>query len=213
MGNQSANMRRPFMKLVEAIEDFEIPYEPTDLDVALDDVPSGMVRQVRLNKRSGEHNKETIGGPFRAWDVLQGLNDQASKSTGDTFYVLYNEDSKRWEVLGQAVGGGTASVIFQIKNAYQTLPLSIEAEWWIGSCNDHGGEYVVPEADLEYGLLKVIDVFGCFFNEPSVQLIGKLGMATRFGSLGGLGFAAFDCAWVVHQMCAINDCGDSQVVF
>jgi hypothetical protein len=108
-------------------------------------------------------------------------------------------------------GGGIPSVIFTIKNAYETLPLSIEAEFWNGACDDRGNEYQVPDADLNYGLLRVIDVLGCFFNEPSEVLVGKKGIATRYARLGGLGVAANDCAWVVHAMCALSDCDEPEV--
>ena len=172
MGNQSANMRRPFMKLVEAIDDFEIPYEPTDLDVALDDVPSGMVRQVRLNKRSGEHNKETIGGPFRAWDVLQGLNGEDTKITGDAFYVLYNEDSKRWEVMGQSVGGGAKWIRFIIVSSDPTISSAIVN---IRQRSFTGPAYGSVLSDTVID--SVYDTAGCYLNEINVDLTGRSGFA------------------------------------
>jgi len=119
---------------------------------------------------------------------------------------------QRLVVAGGGGGGGTSMVLFTIRNAYETLPLSIESEFWIGSCDDKGNEYQVPAADLDYGLLRVIDVLGCFFNEPSHRLIGRTGMATRFARLPTVGGAANDCAWVVHAMCALSDCDDLTVL-
>ena len=200
MGNQSANMRRPFMKLVEAIEDFEIPYEPTDLDVALDDVPSGMVRQVRLNKRSGEHNKETIGGPFRAWDVLQGLNYQSSKSTGDKFYVLYNEDSKRWEVLGQAVGGSRRIwfTIVSVECVGYTgeMILTVDPTWYTGGC-----DVPIPGED-GYGYLLVEDVCETLAFYIPEELVGATGSATYMFPRTGV----CEAKWLVDDICVVPEC-------
>jgi hypothetical protein len=120
LGNQSANMRKPFLKLVVAVEDFSIQ-EVTDLAAtAIDDAPSGLVSEVRLNRASGTHGAETLTTPFRAWDPVAGLSgafcdsesasedvDTAWKSACDVFYIAYNEDSKRWEVLS----AGSSSVL------------------------------------------------------------------------------------------------------
>jgi hypothetical protein len=137
MGNQSASPRYQAIKMVVATEDFAIPETPTDLSGVIDDVPSGLVREVRLNRRSGVHADDNTQRPFRAYDVAGGLNGElcggsdsasASSSTSssstsssstsssesavtvdsklqcDVFYVMFNQDSKRWEVLE---GGGS----------------------------------------------------------------------------------------------------------
>ncbi len=126
LGNQSANMRRPMIKLVTATENFAIQTSPTDLASSNDDVPSGLVREVRLNRGTGIHLPEYTAIAFRAWDVMSGLTDafcdsvSASNSDStdpvaneiaecDVFYVIYNEDSKRWEVLSFA--GSSLNII------------------------------------------------------------------------------------------------------
>ena len=133
MGNQSANMRRPQIKLVVALEDFGIPETPTDIFGAVDDVPSGLVREVRLGRITSTHQDDVSSVKFLAYDpagwlsgkVCAGGSDSASasasasaststsvsdpaavstKSECDVFHVVYNVDSKRWEALGGAVG-------------------------------------------------------------------------------------------------------------
>lgn len=102
LGNQSANMRRSFTRLAVATEDFALQSLKTDLAEALDDVPSGLCQWFRLNKKSGVHEEDTLSTPFRGYDVLGGLNDQIQKVAGEFFYVIFNEDSKRWEILQSA---------------------------------------------------------------------------------------------------------------
>jgi len=102
LGNQSANMRKSFTRLAVAMEDFAVQDERTDLAEALDDVPSGLCQWFRLNKKSGIHVEDTLSTPFRGYDVLGGLNDQVQKIAGEFFYVIFNEDSKRWEILQSA---------------------------------------------------------------------------------------------------------------
>lgn len=130
MGNQSASPRHQAMKLVVAIEDFAIPETPTDISGVIDDVPSGMVKEIRLNRKSGRHDKDDTQRPFRAYDVTAGISGsfcsassnsnsnsnsqsqsgsesgstQSGKLDCDAFYVMFNQDSKRWEVM--ATGGG-----------------------------------------------------------------------------------------------------------
>jgi hypothetical protein len=102
LGNQSANMRRSFTRLAVATEDFALQSLKTDLAEALDDVPSGLCQWFRLNRKSGIHVEDTLSTPFRGYDVLGGLNDQIQKVAGEFFYVIFNEDSKRWEILQSA---------------------------------------------------------------------------------------------------------------
>jgi hypothetical protein len=126
LGNQSANMRAPLVKLVVALQDFAIPETPTDVPGMVDDVPSGLVREVRLDRRSSTHTNSESERSFIAYDVTGGLTGTIcdtpgssstststsasgssatsdSKLTCDVFYVMFNLDSKRWEVLS---GGG-----------------------------------------------------------------------------------------------------------
>lgn len=123
MGNQSSIPRSQFVKLVVAVEDFAIQEVPTDVKGGVDDVPSGLVKEVRLNRKSSIHSKDEASRPFRVYDVIGGLSGNLcvtdsnsasastsesaspvdSKLTCDVFYVMFNHDSKRWEVLE---GGG-----------------------------------------------------------------------------------------------------------
>jgi hypothetical protein len=125
LGNQSANMRRPQIKLVVALENFGIPETPTDIAGAVDDVPSGLVREVRLGRITAAHQDDTSSVKFLAYDPAawlsgklcqansnsaslstseSGVPEVATKSECDVFHVVYNVDSKRWEALGGAVG-------------------------------------------------------------------------------------------------------------
>lgn len=130
LGNQSANMRAPLVKLVVALQDFAIPETPTDVPGMVDDVPSGLVREVRLDRKSSTHTNSESERSFIAYDVTGGLTGAicdtsasasasasgsgsasvssampGSRLTCDVFYVMFNLDSKRWEVLN-GVGGG-----------------------------------------------------------------------------------------------------------
>jgi hypothetical protein len=126
LGNQSANMRAPLVKLVVALEDFAIPETPTDVPGMVDDVPSGLVREVRLDRKSSTHANSESERSFLAYDVTGGLSGEICPESGsasvsastsasgaiadsrmqcDVFYVMFNLDSKRWEVLNGAGGG------------------------------------------------------------------------------------------------------------
>lgn len=98
LGNQSANMQPPLLRLAIATERFRIPDERTDLPVP-DDVPSGLCKMMRLSRYDSVHREETRTNEFRAWDVLGGLNNAPMRERGEVFYVVFNKDSKRWEVL------------------------------------------------------------------------------------------------------------------
>ncbi len=129
MGNQSATGRFQQIKLVVAITDFAISETPTDIAAHADDVPSGFVKEVRLNRRSGTHGEDSAEKPFIAYDPVSALDGaicnplsdsssasgsisssesgaaSTSKSICDVFYVIYNTSSKRWEVLAGGGGG------------------------------------------------------------------------------------------------------------
>jgi hypothetical protein len=57
---------------------------------------------MRLNRSTGVHEQETLTLEFRSYDVLAGLSGSAYRVLGDIFYVAFNEDTKRWEVIGGA---------------------------------------------------------------------------------------------------------------
>lgn len=101
LGNQSINPQAPMFKLVIAAEDFRIQPERTDLET-VDDVPSALCRMVRLNRNDSVYRDENVGTDFRCWDVIGGLNNGVLRQSGDVIYVMFNRDSKRWEVLQSA---------------------------------------------------------------------------------------------------------------
>lgn len=128
LGNQSATGRFQQIKLVVAITDFAISETPTDIAGHADDVPSGLVKEVRLNRRSSTHGEDSAEKPFIAYDpvsVLGGTLCEGSDSTSssvsvsssesavtssskvvcDVFHVAFNSDSKRWEVIAGGEGG------------------------------------------------------------------------------------------------------------
>lgn len=136
MGNQSVNMLSPRIKLVVALEDFGLLEVPTDIAGAIDDVPSGLVREVRLGRITATHQDDTSSVKFRAYDPAGWLSgkictpssdsesssssgsdsgsasesapeESSTKSECDVFHVVYNSDSKRWEALGGAIGSLT----------------------------------------------------------------------------------------------------------
>jgi hypothetical protein len=102
LGNQSANMRAPLLRLAIAVEDFTIPDGRTDLSVGPDDVPSGLCKFMRLNRNDSVHREENVNQTFRSWDTLGGLNNGGYRLAGEVFYVVFNQDSKRWEILQSA---------------------------------------------------------------------------------------------------------------
>jgi hypothetical protein len=238
LGNQSANMRRPFIKCVTAVEDFEIQAYPTDLNGVFDDVPSGLVSEVRLSRSTGIHGIDTAS-PFRAWDVLGGLNgvfctdasDSASGSTSssasasvsdetslttkvacDVFYVIYNEDSKRWEVLSGTGSGGVREIRFLIVTAF---PESLKVYGQILSW-DYG--YSISDVPARFGfgsdgptslnVVEICDPAGCFFNEPEEELMGRQGSAKYTQGVRDdicrVGSAPYQGVWEVHSLCCLN---------
>ena len=102
MGNQSANLRKRLIRLAIAIEDFIPAGERTDLAEGVDDVPSGLCKWYRLDRKSGNHVEDTLSASFLCYDVIGGLNNGVLKSRDEIFYVIYNEDSKRFEILQAA---------------------------------------------------------------------------------------------------------------
>ena len=140
LGNQSATARHQQIKLVVAVTDFAISETPTDIAAHADDVPSGLVKEVRLNRRSGTHGEDASEKPFLAYDPVSSLDGftcsassnstsnstsssasatvVTSKSACDVFYVMYNASSKRWEVFASS-GGAELShgIILEVCNA------------------------------------------------------------------------------------------------
>lgn len=239
MGNQSANMRAPQVKLVVALEDFSIPETPTDIAGVVDDVPSGMVREVRLGRKSSTHQDDTSSVRFLAYDVVGGLdgafcdtgsnsdsqsasssgsasssesgNQSGSKSQCDVFYVIYNVDSKRWEVLPSG-GGGAPTIMFEIVRIVRGAGLNcnaMECEVLNVSCSASGirpGQTVI-----------VYDELGCSFNAPEHLLVGIRGYAKSMDNPSENDPLVFEpgtediaaptgsCRWCVQKLCCIEE--------
>lgn len=99
MGNQSANLRKRLIRLAIATEDFTDAGTKTDLASGVDDVPSGICKWYRLDRKSGSHVEDTLSSSFLCYDVIGGLNNGVLRVKDEIFYVIYNEDSKRFEIL------------------------------------------------------------------------------------------------------------------
>lgn len=136
LGNQTSQKKPPIRRLVIASEDFTIPDEPTDLQVR-DDVPSGLVKDVRLVRHEGEHQTDELGREFRVYDVLGGLNNLTWKVQDEVFYVSWNVDSKRWEVEQ------TASVVLKTAIVLACL----DGGWHECQITDWDGEPNTGESD------------------------------------------------------------------
>jgi hypothetical protein len=229
LGNQSVSAKVPLIRLVVATEDFAIQEEPTDLNGFIDDVPSGLVREVRLNRRSGTHVKDDASKPFRAYDVTAGLtgafcdmgSDSASASASqsgsesgpatsgkafcDVFYVMFNQDSKRWEVMAAGGGSGGGKIWFQV--------LEISHYYW----TNRGCEYVkavVTQVSCESSVavgdeLLVFDPHYCWFNLPiaiMMRVSGTAVLAKRGNfNLTACGVTIPTCFWAVDSLCCLEE--------
>jgi hypothetical protein len=237
LGNQSASAKAPSIKLVVAIEDFLIPETPTDLNGVVDDVPSGLVREVRLNRKSGTHVKDESQKPFRAYDVTAGLtgvfcestSDSASasssgsassstsdaalsgKSLCDVFYVMFNTDSKRWEVMA-AGGSGTTHILFEIVRVARGFGLNCNAmECLILNVSCSSAISLVGTEVIVY------DELGCVFNAPEPLLLGIRGYAKKMSNASSLDPLVFEpgtediaaptgsCRWSVDRLCCVEE--------
>lgn len=100
-GNRVFNTAPPGVRLAVAIEDFAVQEQPTDFRDKVDTVPSGKCLMLRLNSEA-DYIEETRSRPFRAYDPIAHLNGSGSQATGNAFHVVWNSDSKRWEVIAPA---------------------------------------------------------------------------------------------------------------
>lgn len=100
-GNRVFNTAPPGVRLAVAIEDFEVQEEPTDFRDKVDTVPSGKCLMLRLNSEA-DYIEETRSRPFRAYDPIAHMNGSGSQAAGNAFHVVWNSDSKRWEVIAPA---------------------------------------------------------------------------------------------------------------
>jgi hypothetical protein len=244
LGNQSVSAKVPLIRLVVATEDFAIQETPTDLNGFIDDVPSGLVREVRLNRRSGTHVKDDASKPFRAYDVTAGLtgvfcdmgsdSESASASASasasgsesgpatsgkafcDVFYVMFNQDSKRWEVM--AAGGGNVAPRIR----FTVLATDFTVGFGALGCDNiivlvnHiscGGTGVAVGDEV-----RVHDPEYCHFNLPVELIVGLSGTATWMKSENYMdGLEAFDidncitelrqarCMWMIDTLCCSEE--------
>ena len=100
-GNVVFNTAPPGVRLAVAIEDFQVQDYPTDFAGKIDKAPSGKCLMLRLNNEA-DYIEETRSLPFRAYDPVAYMNDSGSQTAGNAFHVVWNSDSKRWEVIAPA---------------------------------------------------------------------------------------------------------------
>lgn len=224
LGNQSVSAKVPLIRLVVATEDFAFQIEPTDLNGVLDDVPSGLVREVRLNRRSGMHVNDEASKTFRAYDVTAGLTgviceqygamprepsssydpELAGKAFCDVFYVMFNQDSKRWEVMAAGGSGGGHTIWFTIDSCLcpeagyvEEMTLVVTATQYNQSCTG-----VPPGANYE-GTYDVYDLCNYLYGLTPSDLVGTTGRATYMYPLTG----ACEPKWIIDDLCASPVCG------
>lgn len=106
--NGRAQKRFERIMLVRAREDFEIRITNC---VGEDDVPAGRVDMPRIIPQVNAYEVPESLRPDWVYDPVAGLSGGPTKSEGDYFHVVFNEDSGRWEVVG--VGGGESTITFQ----------------------------------------------------------------------------------------------------
>lgn len=199
LGNQSANMQPPLMRLSVAIEDFEIQPERTDLNT-VDDVPSALCKQMRLSRNDSTYREESISNTYRVWDATGG-----SKKLGEVFYAVFNRDSKRWEAL--VASGGTHRIRFIIDEVVCADPdygieLHVLVFWthYSGGCKEPPGQ--------EYdGRIAVYD--SCVLTSlTDAQLVGRIGSATFWHKAVTPGSAYGGCttSWIVDDLCDALEC-------
>jgi hypothetical protein len=231
LGNQSATTRNQPIKLVVAVTDFAISETPTDIAAHADDVPSGFVKEVRLNRRSGIHIKDDNEKPFRAYDTVSGLSgnicsaDSASnsaslsdsesgsvlsgKSSCDVFYVIFNQDSKRWEVLEVGISSKVTTIRFRIVSSDPAdfMVLGKVLAWDGDSGFDRFDiqDDVNGPGQIPLGVVEVCDPTGCFFDEPPDELFDRTGWARRMYSEEGDGcrsrYPPYPTLWEVFSLC------------
>lgn len=239
LGNQSATNRFQPMKLVVAVTDFVVSETPTDIAAWADDIPSGLVKEVRLNRRSGTHGKDDAEKSFLAYDPVGGLVNafcdlgsasasasasnstsnsgslsasvvtSSSKSECDVFYVFFNQDSKRWEVVSSGAEGSVRDIRFEIADANpdNLTALVTILSWDSGfTIRDVPGQFGLP--GLELNVVEVCDPSGCYLNEPAEELFARQGRARYTqGTAEGVcrqGSAPFDPVWEVYALCCQN---------
>jgi len=235
LGNQAANMLSPRIKLVVALEDFGIPETPTDVAGAIDDVPSGMVREVRLGRKTSTHQDDISSVKFLAYDPAGWLSGEVctpgsdsgsssgsesgppqkeTKSRCDVFHVLYNVDSKRWETIGVSSGGGSQWIEFTVVDVYCADDYDNEenGEFYITATVDWYSDSctVAPFGYDEYtGTVKIFDKCILQYYTPD-QLMGLNGHTLKSGLASLMRpFRKATCTprWLCQSVCGEPVCG------
>jgi hypothetical protein len=100
----------------------------------------------------------------------------------DVFYVMFNLDSKRWEVLSGGGGKSCNTVRFQVlvsDSLSRTALCVITARPFGCSVND------IPATLVEGQAIEVCDPGGCFFNETNANMVGREGWANYMMPIRG----------------------------
>lgn len=233
LGNQSVSAKVPLIRLVVAMEDFAIQEEPTDLNGVIDDVPSGLVKEIRLNRKSGTHVRNESQNPFRAYDVTAGLtgffceagSDSASTSASasssssqstsesgsttsgklacDVFYVFFNQDSKRWEVM-DAGSGGSDFMWFTIIEAH--CPDSYDPDTYliVEPLYVPGGCTKTPPGGVGDGTYKFYELCSDDFDgQVASELAGTIGNGHYVFPWQS---EACEPKWIINLLCNIPEC-------
>lgn len=169
MGNQVFNEKFSGMRLVVAIEDFEIPDFPTDFYDKIDKVPSAKCLMLRLDPEA-DYIEEQRSTPFRVWDPVAKMNSSSYKAAGDSFWCVFNSDTKRWEVVSSPQGD-MQGINFQVVSSDPTTRsalVQIEQRTFRGQAY---GSILNDE------VVYVYDTRGCYLNKPNEDLTGRFGFA------------------------------------
>jgi hypothetical protein len=202
-GNRVFNTAPPAIRLVVAIEDFEVQNQPTDFMGVVDKAPSGKCLMLRLNGQA-DYIEETRSKPFRVYDPIAYRNSTDSQSAGNSFHVAWNSDTKRWEVLGIAgSSGGGHEIWFVIEDMLcpnvdyvDDEMLVVTPEIYTGGCNK------VPPGGNYDGTYDVYNYCGEFVGLTETDLIGTRGKATYGYPLTGY----CEPKWYVDFLCAQPEC-------
>lgn len=179
MGNQSASTRPPFLRLMIAIEDFSIPEGRTDLSVGPDDVPSGLCRQMRLNRNDATYHEASLDSTERVWDALGGLNGNALRRCGEIFYIVFNLDSKRWEILQSANIRLIPAVVNNcIGDGWHEVEITDWDERWIGEGSSSVSASVSDENDCNTCSVTGVDTDTVCESGSQLEIIRDVGNRT-----------------------------------
>jgi hypothetical protein len=206
-GNRVFNTVPPGVRLAVAIEDFQVQDYPTDFAGKIDKAPSGKCLMLRLNNEA-DYIEETRNLPFRAYDPIAYRNETESKSAGSSFHVVWNSDTKRWECIGSASGGGHTMwfVIVDVlcPDGYEVeqTTLRVTPLWYTGNCGS------VPPGRQEDGYWHVYDICSYLNGQVAEDLPSTIGRATYYSPYTADDYDPPPCdpAWILSDLCAQPEC-------